>query len=265
MGLVGGGAACGSATLKHDGGGVGGAGGAQVGTGGSSTGDASAPDRADGAPADVSGDGGACALPTNCAVLHGCDPSLPSGSYAIFPDGPTDAAPPTVHCDMDTAGGGWTIIFLADAINLNAANIPYTVPNQSIRDAAQETLIAFRNLNLNMQASDWATFGLPATWRAKNPLSVSPDEDLTVSAAVNGGLPALALLRYGQANFSQLCSDDWSTVSTSPVYGRICLQGTAAAFYSGFAVSTADLCSLSTQNYAARLCSDTVRFSIAVR
>jgi hypothetical protein len=113
---------------------------------------------------------------------------------------------------------------------------------------------------------------LPATWRTKNPLSVAPFEDLSVSASVNGSLPAVALLRYGQANFSQLCSDPWvSGAGVQAIYGRVCLQGTAAAFYSGFAadstVSTApsDFCSISSQNYAARACSDTARFSIAVR
>jgi hypothetical protein len=207
-------------------------------------------------------DGGGCSMLPSCAALHACDPSLASGTYMIAPDGLVDAGPATVHCDMETAGGGWTVIYLADSSGLFSTTIDYTVRSQRLRDNSLEALIAFRNLNLDMVASDWASFGLPATWRTKNPLAVTPFEDLTVSASVNGALPALAQLRYGTANFGQLCSDAWVTTTN---YGRLCLQGTDAAFFSGFAIAGADLCSLSTQSYATRGCSDMIRFSIAVR
>ncbi len=208
--------------------------------------------------------GGGCGVQPSCAALHTCDPTLPSGNYMIAPDGPTDAAPVLVHCDMETGGGGWTVIYLADGIDLNSTTIPYTIASQKLRDNSQQALIAFRNLNLNMVASDWASFDLPATWRASNPLTVTPFEDLTVSASVNGALPALAKLRYGVSNFGSLCGDDWVTASP---YGRVCLQGTAAAFYSGFTTgaATTDYCALSTQGYSVRACSDAIRFSIAVR
>ena len=275
--------ACGTASLRSDGGqqgqGGGGGGGSDAAVDAPFTGDTAADSVAPGdAPADTplavdSGasdaapadggapDAGACARPKTCAVLHACSPSVTSGSYMIFPDGVVDAGL-LVHCDMETGGGGWTAIYLADSVNLNSTAIDYTVPAQSIRDAAQEALIAFRNLNVNMVASDWASFGLPATWRAKHPLAVTPPEDLTVSASVNGALPAVATLRYGQSNFAQLCGDPWVTATA---YGRVCLQGTAAAFFSGFATSTPDYCSQSTQAYSTRACSDAVRFSIAVR
>ena len=266
LALVGAGG-CGSVGSSKDAGtgGAGGAGGADAApdhASGGSGGTDGGPANADGG-GDVAGDGGACALLASCAALHACDATLPSGNYMIAPDGTADGgASVLVHCDMDIGGGGWTVIYLADAVDLSSTTIAYTVPAQSLRDNAQEALIAFRNLNLNMVASDWASFGLPATWRAKNPLAVTPFEDLTVSASINGALPALAQLRYGTANFGSLCSDDWVTTSS---YGRVCLQGTAAAFFSGFAIAGTDLCALSDQTYSVRACSDAIRFSIAVR
>ncbi len=241
-------------------GGAPGAGGAAGASDASTTSDATSD-----TPTDAPRDGATCTLPASCAALHACDPTLVSGNYMIAPDGTVDAAPILVHCDMDIGGGGWTVIYLADGINLNSTTIDYTVTSQRLRDNAQEALISFRNLNQNMVASDWASFGLPATWRAKNPLTVSPFEEITVSASVNGALPALALLRYGTANFGSVCGDAWNTTTTP--YGRLCLQGTDAAFYSGFATAaaTTDFCALSSQTYSVRACSDMLRFSIAVR
>jgi len=202
----------------------------------------------------------------SCAALHACNPALASGNYMIAPDGPTDAAPVLVFCDMATGGGGWTVIYLADGVNLNSTTIPYTVTSQKLRDSSTQALISFRDLTQNLVANDWASFDLPAIWRASNPLTVTPFQDLSVSASVNGGLPAVALLRFGVANFGSLCGDAWNTTSN---YGRVCLQDTAAAFYSGFTTpgGTTDFCSLSltAQAYSARPCSDKIRFSIAVR
>ena len=186
---------------------------------------------ADVADAPREGGAGCTGVQASCAAIHACDPTRASGNYMIAPDGPTDAAPVLVFCDMAIGGGGWTVIYLADNINLNSTTIPYTVTSQKLRDNSTQALIAFRNLNLNMVASDTAVFDLPAAWRTSNPLTATPPQDLTVSASVNGGLPALAKLRYGVANFGSLCGDDWNTTTN---YGRVCLQDTAAAFYSGF-------------------------------
>jgi hypothetical protein len=219
---------------------------------------------ADVADAPREGGAGCTGVQASCAAIHACDPTRASGNYMIAPDGPTDAAPVLVFCDMAIGGGGWTVIYLADNINLDSTTIPYTVTSQKLRDNSTQALIAFRNLNLNMVASDTAVFDLPAAWRTSNPLTATPPQDLTVSASVNGGVPALAKLRYGVANFGSLCGDDWNATTN---YGRVCLQDTAAAFYSGFSTpdGTADFCAISTAAYSSRACSDMIRFSIAVR
>ena len=48
-------------------------------------------------------------LPRDCADIQAGNPGAPSGFYAIDPDGWGGEPPVTVRCDMETAGGGWTL------------------------------------------------------------------------------------------------------------------------------------------------------------
>lgn len=51
-----------------------------------------------------------CTVPTSCKEIHDIDPQGKTGIYAVDVDGPGLQQLIPVFCDMDTAGGGWTVI-----------------------------------------------------------------------------------------------------------------------------------------------------------
>ena len=55
----------------------------------------------------------------SCYAWHQADANLPSGKYLIDPDGDGPIAPLEVGCDMETDGGGWTLVL---AIHKNQSN-----------------------------------------------------------------------------------------------------------------------------------------------
>ena len=87
-------------------------------------------------------------------------------------------------------------------------------------------------------------------------------QDESVMVVVGGTAPVRATLRYGFYTYSQRCGDPWVS---SGNWGRLCIVGTAAPFYSGHAVSAQDTCSGSDQVWNAVNCTDSLRFTLAVR
>ncbi len=51
---------------------------------------------------------GSCGYPADCAEALALDSGAVSGTFAIDPDG--DGVPTDVSCDMDSDGGGWTVL-----------------------------------------------------------------------------------------------------------------------------------------------------------
>ncbi len=95
-------------------GGVSGRGGETTGTTGGAAGEA-----AGGA---AGGGGEAPAPPPRCQSLFEADSSLPSGGYELDADGEGPLAPFMAYCDMQSHGGGWTLIgsFLDTTFNATA-------------------------------------------------------------------------------------------------------------------------------------------------
>jgi hypothetical protein len=198
--------------------------------------------------------------PPSCLAIHTMDPALPSGNYTIDPDGADGDAPITVTCDMATDGGGWTIVYFPPSEDVTAPPMNYTAGNARLMADAQHVLIAFRSAT-QLAYANYARFDLPLQWRAKTPFDFVGD-DVSTGVSINGNPLVTHTVRYGRSNFQSLCSDPWATTSD---YGRFCIDGTDAPYFSHFTLPGTDHCSLSSQPYITTPCSEAVRFSIAVR
>ncbi len=221
------------------------------------TADTAAPDTAAGDASDAG------RVPTSCRAHLQAVPAATSGPLTIDPDGAGGAAPFLVQCDMTTDGGGFTLVYLPSSLNHNTTSLDYTISSALLLAGASDALLAFRT-STGVVVGDTATFALPTQWRTQSPFKY-PNSDLVVSAKV-AGVTASTTLRFGNWDFAATCGDAWRTDPSSIVsWGRICLQGTTAPFYNGFASGTADGCPTSAESYLATQCTAERRFTIAVR
>ena len=130
---------------------------------------------------------------------------------------------------------------------------------------AMEALIANRKSGLVVTGTT-ASFALPVAWRSTAPFK-SDGTDITVIATTKSPNKepetASRRLRYGKSNWAgNYCIEDWDLVN---VWGRMCLLGTSAPFYSGFASDGIDYCADSSQIFNDSTCGTQKRFTIAVR
>ncbi|MDP6943128.1 MAG: fibrinogen-like YCDxxxxGGGW domain-containing protein, partial [Myxococcota bacterium] len=200
------------------------------------------------------------ALPVDCADILYMAPGTKSGLYDIYPGGGEAALPVTVWCDMAVDGGGWTRIFIADSDNLDGVPHDYTVTAEALRSSAFEAMIAYMPAGGGLLTAP-TRFAMPQDWVDQSPMTYE-GKGATVTVTVGDDAPIVGgTLKYGGDGFLDTCSASWS----ASAWGRICVQGTTAPFYSGFNHNDDDMCSLSDQLYTETDCSAERRFAIFTR
>ena len=220
----------------------------------------------------LSGDGGIDApdgdvppeaLPSSatCKTIKAENPTAADGMYLIDPDMGGPQPPFNAWCDMTLEGGGWTVVFLPTSSNFSSTAIGYTASSERLLNDANQVLLSYRDSS-NRAVAERAVFPMIQDWRLASPFSYSNGE-ASIIASVNEVSGINTTIKYGSYSFTgDFCADPWDGGTR---WGRLCIVGTMAPFFAGFAVTSPDSCTTSQSVYNTRLCGTELRFTIAVR